>query len=246
MVFLAACGRGGASREKLIGYFWPDRDPTRGRNLLDQALSAARRTFGPQAVVANQTTVALDPDAASLDLVAFDAAVERKAWSEAVGLYAGPLLDGVVIDRAPAFAQWVEVEAARCARSYADALEHLARDAAGRGRPTEAVDYWQRLVVVDPLSARAVSGLMGALAATGQRGAALDLARVYDGRVAQAFGAAPDPTVARLADTLRRAAPAPPASAPPISARRRGMRIAIIVSVLVLAGLGVAFFMGVL
>jgi DNA-binding SARP family transcriptional activator len=44
LVLLASLGRdGGVTRDRLIGFFWPDRPAERARNLLDQALSWCRR-----------------------------------------------------------------------------------------------------------------------------------------------------------------------------------------------------------
>jgi hypothetical protein len=45
---------------------------------------------------------------------------------------------------------------------------------------------------------------MLALAGSGERASAIDLANSYDGRVADALGAAPDPGIGMLADSLRR------------------------------------------
>ena len=202
LVFLGAQGPAGTSRERLIENFWPDRQG--GRNSLDQALSAARRTLGPDAIVATATTLSLNPACLSLDLPEFDRSVEAKAWRDAIALYNGPFLHGLTVDRAPAFVRWVEDERARCARIYAEVLEQLAIEAEAQGKPAESIAWWQRLVEADPLSARATTGLMLALAGTGERAAAIDLANSYDGRVADALGAAPDPGIGMLADSLRR------------------------------------------
>jgi DNA-binding SARP family transcriptional activator len=202
LVFLGAQGPAGTSRERLIENFWPDRQG--GRNSLDQALSAARRTLGPDAIVATATTLSLNPACLSLDLPEFDRSVEARAWREAIALYNGPFLHGLTVDRAPAFVRWVDDERARCARIYAEVLEQLAIEAEAQGKPAESIAWWQRLVEADPLSARATTGLMLALAGSGERAAAIDLANSYDGRVADALGAAPDPGIGMLADSLRR------------------------------------------
>jgi DNA-binding SARP family transcriptional activator len=242
LVFLGAHGPGGCSRERLIANFWPDRPPERARNSLDQALSAARRTFGPDAIHGSATTLALNPACLALDLHEFDRAVQAKAWRDAIAIYNGPYLHGLEIDRAPGFARWVEDERARCARSYADVLEQLAIEADAAGRPAESIAWWQRLVDADPLSARGTTGLMLAMAASGERAAAIDLARSYDTRVAEALGAAPDPAIGMLADSLRRGSmpygvQQPPTSAP---ARWTRWRVVIMVGVALLLIAGIA------
>ena len=202
LVFLGAHAQAGVSRERLIEHFWPDR--TGGRNSLDQALSAARRTLGSDAIIASATTISLNPACLTLDLLEFDLAVQGKAWRDAIAVYNGPFLHGLVLDRAPAFARWADGERTRCARIYADVLEQLAIEAETEGRSAESIAWWQRLVDADPLSARGTTGLMLAMAGSGERAAAIDLARSYDNRVAEALGAAPDPAIGMLADSLRR------------------------------------------
>jgi len=217
LVFLGSHGQAGASRERLIEVFWPDR--TGGRNSLDQALSAARRTLGPDAIVATATTLSLNPACLTLDLPEFDRAVEGKTWRDAIALYNGPFLHGLTIDRAPAFARWAEGERVRCARTYAEVLEQLAIEADAQGKPAESIAWWQRLVEADPLSARGTTGLMLALAGSGERAAAMDLAKSYDDRVADALGAAPDPGIGMLADSLRRGSLPYGVHTPPVPVR---------------------------
>jgi DNA-binding SARP family transcriptional activator len=236
LVFLAAHGPSGLTRDRLIAHFWPDRPADRGRNSLDQALSAARRTLGPDAVVSSATTLAIDPRFLDIDLHDFDRAITDKAWRDAIAIYNGPFLHGLALDKAPAFVRWAESERVRCARAYSEVLEQLAIEADAAGRSAESVAWWQRLVDADPLSARGTTGLMLAMASSGERAAAIELARTYDNRVAEALGAAPDPAIGMLADSLRRGSlpygvQPPPATAPARWTRRR---VVIIVGVAVL------------
>jgi DNA-binding SARP family transcriptional activator len=232
LVFLGSQGQVGVSRERLIELFWPDR--TGSRNSLDQALSAARRTLGPDAIVATATALCLNPACLALDFLEFDRAVEAKSWRDAIALYNGPFLYGLAIDRAPAFARWVEGERVRCARVYAEVLEQLAIEADAQGRPAESIAWWQRVVETDPLSARGTTGLMLALAGSGERAAAIDLARSYDGRVAAALGAAPDPGIGMLADSLRRGSLPYGVHTPPVPARSSRRRLITIGAVVLL------------
>ena len=124
LVLIGALGRGtggSASRDRLIGFLWPDRPPEKARNLLDQALSAARRTFGADVVISSRTSVALNPAVLALDVAEFDDAIRTGAWARAIRLYGGAFLDGVELDRAPEFERWVESERGRCARAYGSA-----------------------------------------------------------------------------------------------------------------------------
>jgi DNA-binding SARP family transcriptional activator len=228
LVFLASHGQTGTSRERLIELFWPDRPLDRARNSLDQALSAARRTFGQDCIAVSATTLVLNPVHLALDVHDFDRAVDAKRWRDAIAVYNGPFLQGFAIDRAPAFHRWVEGERVRCARSYAEVLEQLAMEADADARAAESIAWWQRLVDADPLSARGTTGLMLALAGSGERAAAIDLARSYDTRVAEALGAAPDPAIGMLADSLRRGTLPYGVQPPPVSVRPSRRRLTII------------------
>jgi DNA-binding SARP family transcriptional activator len=228
VAFLAAHGRAGVSRERLIEHFWPDRPVDRARNSLDQALSAARRTFGADAIVTASTTISLSTSSLAVDVYDFDRAVETQAWRDAIAVYNGPFLPALAIDGAPAFRRWVEVERVRYGRLYSEVLEQLAIEADAGGRAAESIAWWQRMVDADPLSARGTTGLMLALAGSGERAAAIDLARSYDIRVAEALGAAPDPAIGMLADSLRRGSLPYGVPQPVQPHRSRRMRLIII------------------
>ena len=75
---------------------------------------------------------------------------------------------------------------------------------------------------------------MLALAGSGERAAAIDLARSYDGRVADALGAAPDPAIGMLADSLRRGSTPYGVHAPPVPARFSRRRWLITIGAVVL------------
>src|SRR5439155_22887704 len=60
LALLAAAGRNGLSRDKLIAYLWPGTDTAHGRNLLNEACYALRRDLrGPEAFLG---TGELGPD----------------------------------------------------------------------------------------------------------------------------------------------------------------------------------------
>jgi serine/threonine-protein kinase len=204
LAVLAAAGRSGVSRDKLIGYLWAEREPERARNLLDQALSAARRTLGPDAFVALPTALALNPAALASDVAELEAAASAADWERVAALYTGAFLDGVFVSDAPEFERWAAAERARFARVYSDALEALAQRAAARGDHAAAVACWRRLVQVETLSARAAMGLMHALVDAGDRAGALEFARVHELLVRQELDAPVDPSVTALAERIRR------------------------------------------
>src|SRR3989441_2930578 len=62
LALLAAAGRRGMSRDKLIAYLWPDADVEHGRNLLNQACYALRRDLHAPELILGATELRLNPE----------------------------------------------------------------------------------------------------------------------------------------------------------------------------------------
>jgi len=199
LAMIAAAGQAGISRDKLVAYFWPEREPDKARNLLDQAFSAARRAFGSAVFLPGPTAVAIDSSVLPSDIAELNAALAAGDTGRAVALYRGPFLDGVFINDAPEFERWLESERGRLARECSAALETLAAQAAKTGDREGAIRYRRRLFELDPLSARAASGLIRALRAAGERAQAVEVARLYETLVREELESEPDTSVAALA-----------------------------------------------
>jgi DNA-binding SARP family transcriptional activator/predicted negative regulator of RcsB-dependent stress response len=203
LAILAAAGEQGVPRDKLLLYLWPESDTKRARNSLHQTLYALRQQLGQDAILAGIPNLQLNPARCSSDLWDFDAAVARGDIETAIGLYGGPFLDGFSLPELVEFEQWMEEERTRIARRYADALEAAAVRAGRDGMHRLAVERWQRLARLEPLSSRPVVGLIRALAAAGDRASALAQAKVYEELVLRELGTAADPAVTALVEQLR-------------------------------------------
>jgi tetratricopeptide (TPR) repeat protein len=161
--------------------------------------------LGEDVVQAGPLAIGLDPSAFSCDLWDFLAALDRGDVDQAVELYGGPFLDGFALPELPEFTRWLNEERTRIAHLYTDALEAAAARASREGRHREAIERWQALARLDPLSARPIVGLMRAFADGGNHVAALAHAREYEIRVRRELGTAPDQAITALADELRQA-----------------------------------------
>jgi TolB-like protein/DNA-binding SARP family transcriptional activator/Tfp pilus assembly protein PilF len=193
----------GLSRDKLIAYLWPEADDEHGRSLLRQGCYALRRDLNADDLFIGSTELRLNPAIVASDVQMFEAALERADLRRAVGLYAGPFLDGVYLSEAGEFERWAEVERARLAQRMADAIESLAREAGGRGEHRAAIDWWRRLATLDPLSARAALGLMAALDEAGEPAEAIREGRAHSEFVRQELGADPAAEVSVLIGQLQ-------------------------------------------
>jgi DNA-binding SARP family transcriptional activator/TolB-like protein len=208
LAILAGGGDSGVPRDKLLLYLWPESNTQRARNSLHQALHTTRRHLGEDLVQADAITVRLNPSVFSSDLWDFHAALDRGDVEQAVELYQGAFLEGFALPELPEFSRWIEEERAGIARLYSDALEAAAARAAREGRHRDAIERWQALARIDPLSSRPILGLMRAFTDAGNRAAALAHARDYETRVGRELGTAPDQSIADLAAELRQPPPA--------------------------------------
>jgi DNA-binding SARP family transcriptional activator/TolB-like protein len=202
LALLAASGERGLSRDQILGYLWSESAAGNARHALEQLLHTLRRALG-ESVFSGTNPVRLDSQVVASDVVEFESALARGSFAEAIALYHGPFLSGFYLDDAPEFERWMTGERARLATRYSEALERLASDAERAGDYSAAV-RWRRLFVeADPISSRSALALMRALAAAGDRTAALQHARVYEALVRQELESEPDPSVAKYAATLR-------------------------------------------
>jgi serine/threonine-protein kinase len=215
LAVVAAAGRRGASRDKLLALLWPDADPEPARHSLYQALHAIRRSVGSDEVFQGSSTLQFNPQLITSDVGEFEEAIERGAHEPAARLYRGPFLDGFRLEGAPEYETWLDAERLRHSREYAAALEALAGAAEAAGNPAAAVRWWRRLAAAEPVSTRAAVGLIRALVAQGDRAGALQFANVHAALVRQHLETEPDAEVEGWIARLRSGElPAPAAGAP--------------------------------
>lgn len=203
LALLALVGDRGHSREKLMSYLWPDRDAERARLLLNQAVYSLRKALGDDALLSVADDLRLNPDRVDVDVVRFEAALERGDHQAAVALYHGPLLDGLFLSDSVEFERWTDRERVRLADRYAKALESLADAAESAHDSDRAVHWWKARAAQDPHDSRVAIRLMQALASSGNRAGALQHADIHARLLQEEFGAQPPVEVTALAERLR-------------------------------------------
>jgi DNA-binding SARP family transcriptional activator len=192
LVLVANAADAGITRDKLLGYLWPDSDTARARNCLKQVLFTLCHELRVELFTTTKPVIRLNPRAVAADNREFVDALDRRALAEAVVLYQGPFLDGFYISGLPEFEQWVEAERGRLAWQYQDALEALAAGAAAAGDTHAAAMWWRRVVDHDPLGSRSALAFMQALVADGDRADALKYARLHEALLRAELGVGPD------------------------------------------------------
>lgn len=214
LAMLGVAGERGLTRDKIIGFLWPDADEERARRALTQALYALRQDLGSEEAFLGVKDLRLNPEIISADVVEFRAALAAGALERAVELYRGPFLDGFHLPGAEEFERWSEQERQTLVREYGDLLEQLGQRATAAGDHRAAVGWFKKLAGLDPLNAKVAVALMRAHVAQGDQAAALQHAKVYEALLQQELDLPPDREVIALAEELRRVARSDPGLKP--------------------------------
>jgi DNA-binding SARP family transcriptional activator/tetratricopeptide (TPR) repeat protein/TolB-like protein len=191
------------SRDRLMLHLWPDNDTESAKRLLSASLYVLRKALGADVILTPGDQLELNPALVQVDAVSFEEAARGDDPEAALALYGGTFLEGLYVPGSPEYDQWLESRRQELARLYANVLERCAAARTAAGDLDGAVEAWRRLLQQDVYSARATLGLMHALAATGNRAAALQAARVHATLLKSEFDATPEPEVQSFAEQLR-------------------------------------------
>jgi DNA-binding SARP family transcriptional activator len=206
LAFVASRREQGVSRDKVLGYFWPETDTDHARNNLKQTLFMMRRSLGDELLVSSDAFLKINTRRLTVDSWEFEVELDHRLLQAAIVHYRGAFLDGVYISNLPEFGRWVEAERERLAWRYQEALEALALRSITLGDHHGAVLWWRRVVEHDPLSSRTALGLMKALIADGDRVGALKYAKLHESLLRAELGVDPDTGERDFVQQLRQSA----------------------------------------
>lgn len=190
------------SRDRLLGFLWPDRDEATARHLLADSVYVLRKTLGERAIIASGETLRLSTELVWTDVSEFRHAIAEERWADALQLYRGDFLDGFYVRNAPDFDQWALAErdrlramAARAASTLADRLEKA-------GRSTEAAIAAERALELAPGDENSFRNLVRLLIATNNHARAQSVARAFIEYLAAELGVSPSAETTRLLSEL--------------------------------------------
>src|SRR5215831_765149 len=197
-------------REKLAALLWSDASASRARGAVRQVLFGLRRALAPADPLRFVgETVALDPDAASVDVGDFERAVadgSTDALDRGLAIYRGDFLAGLTLQE-PAFEEWLATERERLRELAQDALARLLVHRRESGDLDRAARTALRLLAMDPIQEPVHRTLMRIYAETGRRGAALRQYQACVTALQRDLGVEPEPETKELYQHVLRLRP---------------------------------------
>lgn len=205
------------ARERIVSLLWPDVATALGRRSLAESLHVIQKELGEDPVVRRGDELALDLERVSCDVVEFERAIEEGRVEEAVALYGGAFLAGLVVRDAPDFSFWADRARERLQDAFAAAVERAAERAEAAGAWSEAVAAWRRLGAEAPESTPVALRLARALDGGGDRAAALRHLQFHEAYLREVLELEP-PEELRALEAGLRSAPRAPQAAPAAAA----------------------------
>lgn len=159
-----------ATRERLCGLLWGDRDEEQARSSLRQSIAVLRRELGPVedlVLARNDDLLNLKPETVSVDVSELRRLVSSDNLDDlrqGAGLWRGELLADISL-REAGFGDWLDGERRKLADLAATLFERLSIAESGKA----AVAAARQLLSLDPLREASHRNLMSALAAAGEK-----------------------------------------------------------------------------
>lgn len=204
---------GPASRSRLADLFWSENDEESARRNLRRELHRLRETALRERLRADEKAVGLEGPL-EIDVARFQALLERGEAEAALGVYRGPLLEGLELPGAAGFAEWLQGWREQLDRQRQRALLYRAENLETRGDWRGALEIHLRLLAEDSLQERHHREVMRLHYLLGEREAALERFERLKGTLRQELGLEPLPETLHLVEQIRAARapqPAPPA-----------------------------------
>lgn len=209
LIYLVLTAPYAHGRDLLSTLFWPEEPEQAAKQNLRQALYLLRKVLGDDRAGQQPflciTRTAVYFNSASdyrLDVAGFLAALEQGELETAVALYHGDLLPGFSCDSLPV-EEWLRQERERLHGHVIEALAKLTTNRLTHGDFQQALRFARRQLALEPWREEAHRQVMQALAALGERTAALAQYEACCAVLAEEMGAAPAAETAELAQRIR-------------------------------------------
>ncbi len=201
LIYLALSPTGARSRQQVLGALWPEKDETRARHSLNEALHRLRASLGPARLRSQGDSITLNQQALDVDAVRF-AALASAQPSQALALMRGDFLEGFTVEDATEFEDWASAERTRLRAVGATALVAHGENALGTGAFAAARDAARRALALEPYSEPAARLELRAGALAGDSAGALKGYHELTARLEQ-IGEQPSRALTALAERIR-------------------------------------------
>ncbi len=197
-------GEGFVSRDRLLGVFWPESDESRARASLRQTLAFLRRVLGADAIrTRGDDEVGVDPAHVRCDVWQLRERLCAGAVDEALAMYRGEFLAGLMLDDAPAFELWVSTARRTIARELAEATARAADRATEAGDSAAALRFAREASALSPVDEAAHRRLLTLLDGAGDRAGALREHEAFVALLARELDIAPSPETDAVVHRIR-------------------------------------------
>jgi TolB-like protein len=196
--------RGMHRRDSLVVVFWPEESEARARNALSQTLHAIRRDVGREVLLTEgHELVGTDPAGLWCDAVEFEERLERGELEEALRLYRGEFLRGLLIGGETGFDRWQESEAWRLQRRAWKAATALADAAEADANIVAAMHWLEQAVELMPTDEVLLRRLLVLMDSMGDRAGALRTYERFAGLMRDEYAVEPSPETEALREEVR-------------------------------------------
>lgn len=196
-------------RDTLLALFWPDLDQEHARAALRRSLYFLRAELGADAVAGRgDEEIGVPEEVLWCDTTALEQALDMGNAERALGLYRGPLLDGLYVSGAASeYQDWLDGARTRLRGRAAAAARSLSDQMEGEGRLADAAGWCKRALELRPDDEATLGRLLGLLDRSGDRSAALRAYEDFTRRMVQEFELEPSAETRQLVEQIRRRSP---------------------------------------
>jgi DNA-binding SARP family transcriptional activator len=192
LIFLAVEG-GVHSRDKIAGMLWPESDQDHARASFRNTLLRLRKSLAPAGEY-------LFFDA---ETIGFDVSQPHQLKLDAPGEF----LEGFSLPDAPDFDHWVLLQREAHRRRFEEQFDQRSRIQLDNRQFNDAIESATQWLALDPFNESAAARLMQAHFMAGNRTAAMAVYSTLERTLAEELNVTPSPETARLAESIRAAAP---------------------------------------
>ncbi len=151
LIYLALAPRKTRARTKIRGMLWPSKPEQGARHSLNGAVSQLRTDLGDERLLSEGDILRLNDDALDVDVIRFEKEIQNDSFA-ASSIPRGEFCEGLIIDDAPEFDEWLERQRDRLHRAWAGTLLARAEGWLAENRFTEAYDDAATVLEILPYS----------------------------------------------------------------------------------------------